>query len=72
MVYECKNNLTSEYLREQLQHRSEIHQRDTKQKNDLTLPTLPKYRLTTERGAFAYCGAKIFNSYLRLLETRKT
>ena len=57
--------------RKQFQHCSEIHQRDTKQKSDLILPTLPKYRFTTKQGAFAFHGAKIFNSYLRLLETQK-
>ena len=30
MVYKCVNNLTPEYLCERFQHRSEIHQRDTR------------------------------------------
>lgn len=43
---------------ERFQHRSEIHQRDTRQKNDLTLL---KCRLTTGQKVFAFSGAKIFN-----------
>ena len=43
----------------QFQHRSKIYQRDTKQNNDLTLP---KCRLVTGQGAFAFLRSKIFNS----------
>lgn len=59
MVYKCTNNLTPEYLSEQFQYHSEIHQRDTRQECDLTLP---KCTLATGQRAFAFCGAKIFNS----------
>ena len=52
------NNLTPDYLRERFQHRSEIHQRDNRQKNDLTLP---KCGLPTVPKAFAFRGAKVFN-----------
>ena len=58
MVYKCMNNLTPDYLRERFQHRSEIHQRDTRQKNDLALP---KCRLATGQKAFAFRAAKSFN-----------
>ena len=59
MVYKCMNNLTPDYLRERFQHRSEIYQRDTRQKND---QTLPKGRISTGQRAFAYRGVKMFNS----------
>ena len=59
MVYKCMNNLTSDYLRKRFQRRSEIHQGDTRQKNNLSLP---KCRLTSGQRAFAFRGAKIFNS----------
>ena len=36
MVYKCMNNLTPDYLLERFEHRSEVHQRDTRQKSDLT------------------------------------
>ena len=57
MVYKCMNNLTPDYLRERFQHRSEIYQRDTRQKND---QTLPKGRISTGQRAFAYRGVKMF------------
>ena len=53
------NNLTPDYLRKRFQHRSEIHQRDTRQKSDLSLP---KCRLATGQRAFAFREAQIFNS----------
>ena len=57
MVYKCMNNLTLDYLRKRFQHRSEIHQRDTRQKSDLSLP---KCRLATAKRAFAFRGGKNF------------
>ena len=50
MVYRCMNNLTPDYLRKGFQHRSEIHQRDTRQKSDLSLPQcrLSKFIRDTE------------------------
>ena len=59
MVYKCMDDLTPDYLRTRFQRRSEIHQRDTRQKNNLSLP---KYRLTSGQRAFAFRGAKVFNS----------
>ena len=59
MVYKCINNLTPDYLRERFKQRSEIHQRNTRQKSELTLP---KCRLAAGQRAFAFRGAKIFNS----------
>ena len=53
------NPLTPDYLRERFKQRSEIHQRDTRQKSELRLP---KCRLATGQRAFAFRGAKIFNS----------
>ena len=71
MVYKCMNNLTSDYLREQFKQRSEIHQRNTRQKSKLTLP---KCRLAAGQRAFAFRGAKIFNSlpeFIRDMESGK-
>ena len=59
MVYKCTNNLTADYLHQRFQHRSEIHQSDTRQKSDFLLP---KCRLATGQRASAFRGAKIFNS----------
>ena len=58
MVYKCMNNLTPDYmyLRERFKQRSEIHQGNTRQKSE---PTLPKCRLAAGRRAFAFRGAKI-------------
>ena len=66
MVYKCMNNLTPDYLRKRFQRLSEIHSRDTRQKNNLSLP---KCRLTSGQRAFSFCGAKI--PYLSSLEIRK-
>ena len=57
MVYKCINNLTPDYLCERFKQRSEIHQRNTRQKSELTLP---KCRLVVGQRAFAFRGAKIF------------
>ena len=59
MVYTCMNNLTPDYLRKRFQHHSEIDQRDTRQKSDLSFPNC---RLATGQRAFAFRGAKILNS----------
>ena len=69
MVYKCMNNLTPDYLRKRFQHRSEIHQRDTRQKSDLSLP---KCRLTTGQRAFAFRGAKNFNSLPKFIRDTKS
>ena len=58
-MYKCMNNLTPNYLSERFQQRSKIHQRDTRQKNDLTLP---KYRLVTGQTAFAFRRVKMYNT----------
>ena len=58
------DNLTPDYLRTRFQRRSEIHQRDTRQKNNLSLP---KYRLTSGQRAFAFRGAKVLIPYLSSL-----
>lgn len=63
------NNLTPEYLRKRFQRRSEIHQRDTRQKNNLSLP---KCRLTSGQRAFAFRGAKIVNSLPRFIRNAKS
>jgi len=59
MVYKRINNLTLDYLRERFKQRSEIHQRNSRQKSELTLP---KCRLAIGQRAFAFRDAKIFNS----------
>ena len=69
MVYKCMNNLTPEYLRKRFQRRSEIHQRDIRQKNNLSLP---KCRLTSGQRAFAFRGAKIFNSLPKFIVNAKS
>lgn len=58
MVYKCINNLTPNYLCERFKQRSEIHQRDTRQKSELTLP---KCRIAAGQRAFAFRGAKSYN-----------
>ena len=69
MVYKCMNNLTPDYLRKKFQRRSEIHQRDTRQKNNLSLP---KCRLTIGQKAFAFCGTKIFNPLPKFIRDTKS
>ena len=69
MVYKCLNNLTPYCLRERFKQRSEIHHRDTRQKSELALP---KCRLATEQRAFAFRGAKIFNSLLKFIRDTET
>ena len=69
MIYKCMNNLTPDYLRERLKQRSEIHQRDTRQKSELALP---KCRLATGQRAFAFRGAKIFNSLPKFIRDTET
>ena len=68
MVYKCMNNLTPDNLREQFQDRSEIHQRDSRQKNNLALL---KCRLATGQKAFAFRGAKSFNLLPKEIKTLK-
>jgi len=58
------NNFTPDFLRERFKQRSEIHQRNTRQKSELTLP---KCRLAAGQKAFAFCGAKLFNSLPKLI-----
>ena len=59
MVYKCLKNLTPGYLHGCFQYRAKIHQRVTRQNNDLTLP---QYRLATGQKTFTYCRAKLYNS----------
>ena len=59
-----------DYLRKRFQYRSEIHQRDTRQKSDLSLP---KCRPTTGQRAFAFCGAKNYcNSLPKFIRDTKS
>lgn len=51
------------------QHHSEIHQRDTRQKNNLTLP---KHRILTGQRAFTYQSGKNFLTFYLWKETRNT
>ena len=53
------DDLTPDYLRTRFQRRSEIHQRDTRQKNNLSLP---KYRLASGQGPLPFVELKFFNS----------
>ena len=69
MVYKCMNNLPPDYFRERFQYRSEIHQRDTRQKNDLTLP---KCKIPTGQRAFTYRRVKIFNSLPKEIRNKKS
>ena len=64
MVYKCVNNLTPDYLRERFKQPSEIYHRDTRRKSELALP---KCRL-----AFAFRGAKIFNSLPKFIRDTET
>ena len=70
MVCKRMNDLTPDYLHKRFQHRSEIHQRDTRQKkSDLSLP---KCKLATGQRAFAFRGAKIFNSLPKFIRDTKS
>lgn len=53
------NNLAPNYLSGNFQQRSNIHERNTRQKNDLDLP---KCRLKASQRSFVYRGAKIYNN----------
>ena len=59
MVYKCLHNLVPEYLAGKFKKRSEVHNRQTRFSNDLNLPFC---RLSTGQRAFAYRGAKLWNS----------
>ena len=59
MVYKCLHNLVPEYLAGKLKKRSEVHNRQTRFSNDLNLPFCS---LSTGQCAFAYHGAKLWNS----------
>ena len=59
MGYKCLKNLTPGYLHGRSLYRAKIHQRDTRQKNDLTLP---RYRLATGQKTFTYSGAKLYSN----------
>ena len=68
MVYKCIDNLTPDYLRERFKQRSEIHQRNTRQKSELTLPSAG---LRKGKGPLPSVVPKFLILYLSLLETRK-
>ena len=59
----------SEKLRERFKQRSEIHQRDTRQKSELSLL---KCSLATGQRAFAFRGAKTFNSLPKFIRDTET
>ena len=59
MVHKYMKNLTPNYLSRIFHLRSEIHERNTRQKNDLNLP---KYRLSAGQRSFAYREAKLYNN----------
>ena len=59
MVYKWLHNLVPEYHAGKFRKRSEVHNRQTRLSNDLNLPFC---RLSTGQRAFAYHGAKLWNS----------
>ena len=64
-----QEQLTPDYFRKRFQRCSEIYQRHTRQKNDLSLP---KCSLTSGQRAFAFHGARIFNPLLKFNRETKS
>ena len=58
MLHKCLHNKTPSYLSQKFKRRSEIHNRITRQNQDLNIP---KCRLATEQRSFAYRGTKLWN-----------
>ena len=58
MLHKCLHNKTPSYLSQKFKRRSEIHNRITRQNQDLNIP---KCRLATGERSFAYRGTKLWN-----------
>ena len=59
MMYKCINKLVPDYLFEKFTLRSQIHTRNTRQRDQLNIP---RCRLTTGQRSFTYRGAKLWNN----------
>ena len=59
MMYKSINKLVPDYLFEKFTLRSQIHTRNTRQRDQLNIP---RCRLTTRQRSFTYRGAKLWNN----------
>lgn len=59
MTYKCMHELVPSYLSEQFHKRNEIHDLNTRNKEDLNIPP---YKTTTGQRSFHYRAVKIWNS----------
>ena len=59
MMYKCINKLVPDYLFEKFTLCSQIHTRNTRQRDQLNIP---RCRLTTGQRSFTYHGAKLWNN----------
>ena len=59
MMYKCINKLVLDYLFEKFTLRSQIHTRNTRQRNQLNIP---RCHLTTGQWSFTYRGPKLWNN----------
>ena len=58
LVFKCLNRLAPDYLCEKFYFRSKVHNRNTRNCNQLNIP---KYRSTTGQRTFTYRGVKVWN-----------
>ena len=59
LTHKCINNQAPSYLCEKFTRRNQIHDRTTRNQNELDIP---KYRTTTGQRTFKYRGTKIWNT----------
>ena len=59
VMYKCINKLVPDYLFEKFTLHSQIHSRNTRQRDQLNIP---RCRLTTGQRSFTYRGAKLWNN----------
>ena len=59
MMFKCVNKLVPDYLIEKFTLRSQIHTRNTRQRDQLNIP---RCRRTTGQRSFAYRGAWLWNN----------
>ena len=58
LAFKCLNRLAPDYLCEKFYFRSKVHNRNTRNCNQLNIP---KYRSTTGQRTFTYRGVKVWN-----------
>ena len=59
LMYKCMYNQAPSYLSQMFTKRNQIHDRETRNQNELDLP---KYRTATGQRTFKYRGTKIWNA----------